>query len=102
MFIKKLLEKIMAKKKKEFLQEIAPEGEEEINEIETTIAAVSGTYGTGYTIRTAEGAVWRISDVPRRLLEPKAGDKLTIKSGALSAYYLRIGDQSGVKGSRVR
>ena len=33
MFIKKLLEKIMAKKKKEFLQEIAPEGEEEINEI---------------------------------------------------------------------
>ena len=78
------------------------EKEEEINEIETTIAAVSGTYGTGYTIRTAEGAVWRISDVPRRLLEPKAGDKLTIKSGALSAYYLRIGDQSGVKGSRVR
>ena len=78
------------------------EKEEEINEIETTIAAVSGTYGTGYTIRTTEGAVWRISDVPRRLLEPKAGDKLTIKSGALSAYYLRIGDQSGVKGSRVR
>lgn len=38
MFIKKLLEKIMAKKKKEFLQEIAPEGEEEIDEIAKEVA----------------------------------------------------------------
>jgi len=38
MFIKKLLEKIMAKKKKEFLQEIAPEGEEEIDEIAEEVA----------------------------------------------------------------
>jgi hypothetical protein len=32
MFIKKLMEKLMAKKKKEFLQEIAPVGEEEVDE----------------------------------------------------------------------
>jgi len=38
MFIKKLLEKIMAKKKKKFLQEIAPEGEEEIDEIAEEVA----------------------------------------------------------------
>ncbi|MBX7483227.1 hypothetical protein [Qipengyuania qiaonensis] len=76
--------------------------EEEINEIETTVAAVSGSYPSGYTIRTAEGAVWRISDVPRRLLEPKVGDKLLIKSGALSAYYIRIGNQGGVKANRVK
>ena len=38
MFIKKLLEKIMAKKKKEFLQEIAPEGEEETDEIAEEVA----------------------------------------------------------------
>ena len=38
MFIKKLLEKIMAKKTKEFLQEIAPVGEEEIDEIAKKVA----------------------------------------------------------------
>ena len=35
---KKLMEKIMAKKKKEFLQEIAPIGEEEIDEIAKEVA----------------------------------------------------------------
>ena len=38
MFIKKLMEKLMAKKKKEFLQEIAPVGEEEIDEIAKEVA----------------------------------------------------------------
>ena len=38
MFIKKLLEKIMAKKKKEFLQEIAPVEEEETDEIAKEVA----------------------------------------------------------------
>ena len=35
---KKLMEKIMAKKKKKFLQEIAPIGEEEIDEIAKEVA----------------------------------------------------------------
>jgi hypothetical protein len=35
---KKLMEKIMAKKKKEFLQEIAPVGEEEVDEIAEKVA----------------------------------------------------------------
>ncbi|WP_369025825.1 hypothetical protein [Qipengyuania sp. RANM35] len=76
--------------------------EEEIQELETTIASVSGSHGTGYTIRTAEGAVWRIDQVPRRLLEPKSGDKLLIKNAALSSYFIRINDQGGVKAVRVR
>ena len=38
MFIKKLMEKLMAKNKKEFLQEIAPIGEEEIDEIAKEVA----------------------------------------------------------------
>ena len=38
MFIKKLMENLMAKKKKEFLQEIAPIGEEEIDEIAKEVA----------------------------------------------------------------
>ena len=76
--------------------------EEKIDEIATTIAAVRGSYQNGYAIETAEGAVWRIDDVPRRLLAPKVGDPLVIKSGALSSYYIRIGKQGGVKAVRVR
>ena len=76
--------------------------EDEIKELETTVAAVGGSYSTGYTIRTAEGAVWRISDVPRRMLTPKVGEKMVIKSGALSAYFVRIGDQGGVKAVRIK
>ena len=38
MFIKKLMENLMAKKKKKFLQEIAPVGEEEIDEIAKEVA----------------------------------------------------------------
>ena len=38
MFIKKLMENLMAKKKKKFLQEIATVGEEEIDEIAKEVA----------------------------------------------------------------
>ena len=78
------------------------EDEDKIDEIETTIASVSGSYSTGYTIRTSEGAVWRIDKVPGRLLEPKPGDKMLIKNAALTAYFIRINGQGGVKGSRIR
>lgn len=76
--------------------------EDELDEIETTIESVSGSYRSGYTIRTQEGAVWRIDKVPGRLLEPKPGDKMLIKNAALTAYFIRINGQGGVKGTRVR
>lgn len=78
------------------------EEKDEIHELETTLAGVSGSHSTGYFLRTEEGAVWQIDDVPRRLLEPRVGDKLLIKSGALSAYFIRINGQGGVKARRVR
>ncbi|WP_417318965.1 hypothetical protein [Erythrobacter aureus] len=78
------------------------EDEDEFSQMETTIASVSGSHSTGYTLRTAEGAVWRLDDVPGRLLEPRKGDTLLIKSGALSSYFLRINNQRGIKGSRIR
>lgn len=78
------------------------EDEDEFSQMETTIASVSGSHSTGYILRTAEGAVWRVDDVPGRLLEPRKGDTLLIKSGALSSYFLRINNQRGIKGSRIR
>jgi hypothetical protein len=76
--------------------------EDEIEELETKVAAVSGSFSTGFTIRTTEGAVWRIDDVPRRMLDPKVGDTMLIKNGALTSYFVRINGQGGVKAVRIR
>jgi hypothetical protein len=35
-------------------------------------------------------------------MTPKAGQKIEIKKGALSSYFLRINGQPGVKGKRVQ
>ncbi len=78
------------------------EDQDEIKELETKIVSVSGSYANGYLIRTTEGAVWRIDDVPKRLLEPKTGDTVLIKNAALSSYFLRINGQAGVRGTRIR
>ncbi|PZT90626.1 MAG: hypothetical protein DI637_03335 [Citromicrobium sp.] len=75
---------------------------DDLDEIETTIKSVSGSHSSGYLIRTADDAVWRIDSVPRRLLNPEVGDTLLIKGAALSSYFLRINGQGGVKGVRVR
>jgi hypothetical protein len=77
----------------------APE-EEGLDVLQTTITSVRPT-GTGYILTTAEGAKWQIDNVPRRLLSPKPGQSLEIRSAALSAYFLRINGQGGVKGRRV-
>lgn len=68
--------------------------------LNTTIAGVAGNNATGYLITTAEGAVWRTDETPT--MSPKVGQPVEIRSSALSAYYLRIDGQRGVKGRRVR
>lgn len=74
--------------------------EDELEVLQTTITSVRPT-GTGYVLTTAEGAKWQIDNVPRRLLSPKPGQSLEIRNAALSAYFLRINGQGGVKGRRI-
>lgn len=76
--------------------------EEEIKVLNSTIAKVGQSQRGGYLITTAEGAVWQIDDVPRRLLTPKPGQTIEIRDGALSSYHLSINGQLGVKGFRIR
>lgn len=78
-----------------------PDQAEEFSALETTIAAVRPIKGS-FVITTAEGAEWQLDEVPSRLMSPKVGQSLEIKSGALSSYFLRIDGQKGVKGRRVR
>ncbi len=78
-----------------------PEQAEEFATLSTTIAAVRSVNGR-YVITTAEGAEWQLDEMPSGLMRPKVGRSLEIKSGAFSAYFLRIDGQKGVKGRRVR
>lgn len=74
--------------------------EEGFDVLNTTIAGVSGSHGSGYIITTAEGAVWQLDEEPR--MSPKVGQTVEIRSAALSSYFLRINGKGGVKGHRIR
>lgn len=78
-----------------------PEQAEEFTALTTTVAAVRSAKGT-LVITTAEGAEWQLDELPARLLKPRVGQSLEIRSGAFSSYFLRIDGQKGVKGRRVR
>lgn len=77
------------------------EEEEEFTTLQTTVASVRYVSGK-LVITTAEGADWQLDEMPARLMKPKVGQSLEIKSGALSSYFLRIDGQKGVKGRRVK
>lgn len=74
---------------------------EDIGSLETTISKVRMDRGT-IVITTAEGAEWQLDETPTRLMRPRVGQPMEIRSGALSSYFLRINGQKGVKGRRVR
>jgi hypothetical protein len=74
---------------------------EEPEVLQTTIAKVRASDNAGWVIVTAEGAVWQVDNVPARLLSPKVGQSLEIRSAALSSYFLRINGQPGVRGRRI-
>lgn len=74
---------------------------EEFVALETTITGVRASRGT-YILITEEGAEWQLDELPARLMRPKPGQSLEIRSGALSSYFLRIDGQKGVKGRRVK
>jgi hypothetical protein len=75
--------------------------EEEAKILQTTIARVRPSDSAGWVLTTAEGAVWQMDNVPARLLTPKAGQPVEIRAGALSAYFIRINGQPGVKARRI-
>ena len=75
---------------------------EQADEIESTITRVSRVGRDGWLITIEDGnAVWRITNAPMRFNAPRVGDKVTIKRGSLTSYFIRVRTQMGVKGKRV-
>lgn len=76
-------------------------GGDEINQIEGTVAsAVQKGYGE-WTITLADGSTWEQTDDTPVALEPRRGDKVTVKRGTLGSYYFKLGSQPGFKVKRV-
>ena len=78
------------------------EDEEENEELETTIASVR--YVSRGTVRftTAEGAVWEMNNVPRRMRTIKEGDRVVFRKATFGYFFVRINGQRGVKGKRIQ
>lgn len=70
--------------------------------IETTIKSAREIGYGKYRLVIAEGdAEWETTESIGDLREPRSGQKIQIKRGALGSYMLKIAGQRGVKGRRV-
>ena len=76
-------------------------GEEELTQVEGTLASV-GRARDGYLFILREGGQWTQTDNKPFAIEPRAGDKVVIRRGVLGSYMLKVGRQPGVKVERSR
>lgn len=76
---------------------------EQLDMLESTITSVRRTNGDAYLLTIAEGdATWQITNAPMRFTQPRVGDKVVFKRASLGSYFIRVNNQIGVKGTRVR
>ena len=73
----------------------------DLNEIEGTVVEANENGEGGWIIRLADGSVWNQTDDTPVALEPRRGDKVTIKRGALGSYFVKVGKQPGFKAKRI-
>ena len=73
----------------------------DLNQIEGTVTAARQNADGGWTIQLGDGSIWSQTDDTPVALEPRRGDKITVKRGALGSYFLKIGSQPGFKAKRV-
>jgi len=76
--------------------------DEEDERLETTIQSVRYLSRRRVRFTTAEGAVWEMNNVPRRLREIREGDQVVFKKASLGYFFVRIAGQTGVKGRRIQ
>jgi hypothetical protein len=75
-------------------------GEQE-SQLEAVIAGASSLGAGKWQIRLEDGAIWQTNEVWLGLSDPRPGQKIIIKRGALGNYFLRINGQKGIRGRRV-
>ena len=76
--------------------------EEEPKELITTLAAFNSIGNNRYRFMIADGnAVWETTE-SADIYDPDRGDKVTIKRGMLSSYFVQIEGQPWVRARRIR
>ena len=75
--------------------------EDEIDELESTVASARQVGYGSWRITLADGAVWEQIDTAQLALSPKPGNAIVIKSGVLGSYKARVAGQPAIKVRRV-
>jgi len=75
--------------------------ENEVKEIQSTVAAVARNPEGGWTIKLADGSTWTQTDDTPIALRPERGQKIVVRRGTLGSFRLSINGQPGVKVKRI-
>jgi hypothetical protein len=75
-------------------------GDDEVKQIDSTIRSAGHNAEGGLLITLADGSVWSQTD-DYQGLDPRPGEKVTVKRGTLGSFWLSIPGQSGIKVKRV-
>ena len=73
----------------------------EVTQIDGEIVSTAFNADGGDIFRLADGSRWSQTDGKPIALEPRNGDKVVVKRGALGSYMLSVAKQPGVKVKRV-
>ena len=76
-------------------------GDEQVNQIESTITAAFENGYDGWAIRLSDGSTWQQTDSAPIAIPPRKGDKVVIKRGTLGSYFVKLGSQPSFKAKRV-
>jgi len=73
----------------------------DVNQIDGTIAGVSQNADGGWVVRLADGSVWTQVDDAQLGLPPTRGDKIIIRRGSLGSFWLEFPKRPGFKVKRI-
>lgn len=77
----------------------------ELAEMETLISTITEVRQIDrktYQFRIQEAnALWQINEAPSRFISPRVGEQVEFKRAAFQSYFIRVGNQIGVKGKRI-
>ena len=76
-------------------------GEDEKDEIDSTVKSAKQIGYERYQIILADGAIWETAQTSLSFSEPRKGQKVHIKRGPLGSYFIEVDGQVAVKGRRV-
>ena len=75
--------------------------ENEVKEIQSTVAAVARNPEGGWTIKLADGSTWTQTDDTPIGLRPERGQKIVVRRGSLGSFRLSVNGQPGFKVKRI-